>query len=309
MLSTTHRLVPGRRTGITIGNFDGVHRGHQALVRRSLEVCREKGLDCVVVTFWPHPRAFFSGKDMPPLATEAARRTLLGELGIDYLYELPFNRELANLTPEAFLDRYLRPLHLAQLVIGYDFRLGKGRSGDFATLKALGERHGFGVEQVPPVLYGEAPISSTRLRAVIAAGDMATAAAMLGRPHGFSGTVIHGEGRGTGLGFPTANLAVPPVQLPPDGVYATRVRLQERAWAAVTNIGFKPTFGGRERTIESFLIDGDINLYGEDIRLDFLARLRDERRFASAGELAAQIGRDVEQARALAREGALPDGR
>ena len=298
MTTTPLQLSAGRRTGITIGNFDGVHRGHQKLIRRTQAICRAKNLDCVVITFWPHPRAFFSGNPMPPLADMATRRQMMGNLGINYMLELTFTRELASLTTEQFLERYLYPLNLAELVIGYDFRLGKGRSGDFGTLREIGAREGFGVEQVGPLMFGDAPVSSTRLRDIIAAGDMETARAMLGHPHGFSGSVIHGEGRGTGLGFPTANLAIPDVLLPPDGVYATRVRLRGKVWPSVTNIGFKPTFDGRERTIESFLLDCDLNLYGMDIRLDFLARLRDERRFSSSDELVAQIGRDIAQARA-----------
>ncbi len=298
MLTTPVRPANGRRTGVTIGNFDGVHRGHRLLVDRTLEICAERGLDSVAVTFWPHPRALFSGRCMPPLACMQMRRRLLGEAGVDYLLELSFSREIAALSPEEFVTGYLLPLDVDSLVIGYDFCLGRGRSGDYQALAEIGARHGFRVTQVPPLMLGDAPISSTRVRRAIEEGDMATARLMLGRPHSFTGTVVHGQGRGTGLGFPTANLLPPDTLLPPDGVYATRLTHRGVHHPAVSNIGFSPTFGGTRRTIESFILDADINLYEESVELAFLERLRDERRFPSPQELVAQIARDVERARA-----------
>ena len=299
MRTTPVRPANGKKSCVTIGNFDGVHRGHQLLVRETLQHCRKRDLDCVAVTFWPHPRALFSGHKMPPLADLQTRRKLLGGLGVQYLLELTFTREIAALSPEEFYLNYLAPLEMDTLVVGYDFCLGKGRSGDFAALSALGRTHGFAVYQVPPLLLDDRPISSTRIRKAIEEGDMGLASSMLGRPHGLFGLVIHGQGRGTGLGFPTANLQPADVLLPPDGVYATRVTCRDQVYAAVTNIGFTPTFGGRERTIESFLLDRDINLYGQRIQVDFLERLRSEKRFDSVSELTAQIARDVEQGRAI----------
>ncbi|MBQ1844590.1 MAG: bifunctional riboflavin kinase/FAD synthetase [Desulfovibrio sp.] len=298
MVTTPSTLSAGRKAGVTIGNFDGVHLGHQKLVKRTLEVCRQHDLDCVVVTFWPHPRAVFSGQHMPPLADQETRRQLLGQLGVNYLLELAFDMELAKLSPTEFLQKYLYPLNVGELVIGYDFRLGKGRAGDFEVLKQIGLEDGFGVEQVGPLMLGDAPISSTRLRKAIEEGDMALAREMLGRPHGFSGLVVHGEGRGSGLGFPTANVRVPAVLTPPDGVYATCVTHRGQTFPAVTNIGFKPTFGGRERTIESFILDCDRNLYDETIHMGFLGRLRGEKRFAGPKELATQIAQDIKGAHA-----------
>jgi len=296
MVTPPSPLSAGRKAGVTIGNFDGVHLGHQKLVGRTLDVCRQRGLDCVVVTFWPHPRAVFSGSQMPPLADQEMRRQLLGRLGVNYLLELSFDMELAKLSPTEFLQKYLYPLNIGELVIGYDFRLGKGRSGDFEVLKQIGLEDGFGVEQVGPLMLGDSPISSTRLRKAIEDGDMALARKMLGRPHGFSGLVVHGEGRGSGLGFPTANVRVPAVLTPPDGVYATCVTHRGQCFPAVTNIGFNPTFNGKHRSIESFILECDRNLYDETIHMDFLARLRGEKRFAGPGELAEQISRDIKGA-------------
>lgn len=293
------RPADGKATGVTIGNFDGVHRGHRRLIERTLDVCRERGLDCVAVTFWPHPRALFSGMELRPLADLHTRRRLLGALGVHYLYELNFNREMAALSPEEFYLAYLAPLDMKALVVGYDFHLGRNRSGDFDALVELGRAHGFTVERVPPLMDGDAPISSTRIRAAIEAGDLESARRMLGRPHAVTGTVVHGQGRGTGLGFPTANLQADRVLLPPDGVYATRVVHRRVAHAAVTNVGFVPTFNGTGRTIESFLLDCDLNLYHETVRVEFLERLRGERRFESPEALVAQIGRDVERGREI----------
>jgi len=224
------------------------------------------------------------------------RRRLLAKLGVKYLLELTFSREMAALSPLEFLHKYLYPLNLSHLVIGYDFKLGKGRSGDFSTLHQIGLEDGFSVEQVSPLMLGGSPVSSTRLRSIIESGNMQLARTMLGRPHCFTGMVIRGQGRGTGLGFPTANVAVPGVLLPPDGVYATFVTHRGKVYRAVTNIGCNPTFHGSQRTVESFLLDCNLNLYGEEIMLSFLARLRGEHRFSSSAELTAQVKRDIEEA-------------
>ncbi len=281
--------------GVTIGNFDGVHKGHQALIRRTLDVCRQRDLACVLVTFWPHPRLVVSPhKAHAPLTSRERRLELLAGLGVEHV---PFTAELAALTPEEFVRRCLLPLHLRQLVVGYDFSLGRGRSGHADVLRNLGAAWGFEVEQLPPVIVDDAVVSSTRLRDLISRGDVWRAARLLGRCYGFSGEVVHGEGRGGGLGFPTANLLPPETLLPAEGVYAARVRLDETWHQAVTNVGRKPTFGGRDVTVESFLLDTSANLYGRRVRLEFVLRLRGERRFASVEELTRQISEDVAAAR------------
>ena len=273
-----------RATAVTIGNFDGVHQGHQVLIRRALTYSQQFGLDCVVITFWPHPRVLF-GRPHQPLTSRAARMRLLQGLGDLRVLELPFTHELAALSPEEFVRQHLLPLRLKHLVIGHDFTLGRGRSGQPDVLRALGGH----------------VVSSTCLRELIGKGDVATAASLLGHAYGCEGLVVHGEGRGTGLGFPTANIAIPDTMLPAPGVYATRVVVPHlgRTLQAVTNIGRKPTFGDYGLSIESFLLDTDLNLYGSELRLDFVARLRDEKRFDSADALVAQIRTDVARARDL----------
>lgn len=296
--------LPG--TGVTIGNFDGVHKGHQALILRTLHVCREQALECVVLTFWPHPRlVLFPERGHLPLTTREERLELLAGLGVRRVLELPFTRELAALSPEDFVRRCLLPLNLRELVVGYDFSLGRDRSGHADVLRALGARCGFGVEQVPPVIVDDAVVSSTRLRDLIRQGDVWRAARLLGRFYGFAGPVVHGEGRGSGLGFPTANLMPPQALLPAEGVYAARVRVGRRAYQAVTNVGRKPTFGGRELCIESFLLDASENLYGQTVRLEFVARLRGEQRFESAQALTRQITRDVAETRRVLAQATL----
>lgn len=297
-------------SAVTIGNFDGVHLGHQALVRRTLDVCRARGLACVVVTFRPHPRTVLTPeRPHAPLSTRTQRFALLEGLGVRHILELPFTRQLAALPPETFVREYLLPLAPRELVVGHDFTLGRGRSGHPDLLRRIGRELGFGVEQVPAVLADGAPVSSTRLRRCLAEGDVALAHRLLGRPYVLSGTVAHGEGRGAGLGFPTANLDGAATLLPGNGVYATRACCGGRSFDAVTNIGCKPTFGGGRLTVESFLLDTAGDFYGQDLRLEFAARLRGERRFADAGALGRQIGADVAAARRiLAAENGVPSG-
>lgn len=287
-------------TGVTIGNFDGVHLGHQALVQRTLEICAARGLDCVVVTFWPHPRVVLTPEHPhTPLSTRDERFALLEQLGVRHILELPFTQELAALPPETFVRDYLLPLGLRELVVGHDFTLGKGRSGRPELLQHIGQELGFKVEQMPAVLADAAPVSSTRLRRCLVEGDVRLAHRLLGHPYVLSGSVAHGEGRGTGLGFPTANLDGAATLLPGNGVYATRACCGGRRFDAVTNIGYKPTFGGDQLTVESFLLDAEGDFYGQDLNLEFVDRLRGEQRFSDAAALSRQISADVTLARRL----------
>lgn len=286
--------------GVTIGNFDGLHLGHQALIRRTLAVCREDGLTPVVLTFWPHPRlVLFPDQGHMPLCTRQDRLDRLAALGVPQVLELPFDRDLAALDAETFVRRCLLPLHLRRLVVGYDFSLGRNRCGHVEELRRLGAAEGFSVEQLAPVVVDGTVVSSTVLRRLIGRGDVREAAALLGRCYGFSGPVVHGDGRGRGLGFPTANIRYPQVALPARGVYATRVTLEGRAWASVTNVGHKPTFGRNELSVEAFLLEDCPDLYGRTLRLDFVDRLRDERRFADVEDLKTQINADVAAARRI----------
>ncbi|MDR2054678.1 MAG: riboflavin biosynthesis protein RibF [Desulfovibrio sp.] len=297
--SSVEDLLPFSDTGVTIGNFDGVHLGHQALIRRTLEACREKSLEGVLVTFRPHPRCVLASQKHIPLGSREGRMKLLAALGVEKVLELPFTPEMAALSAEEFVRRYLLPLGMRCLVVGYDFSLGKNRSGSAGVLRGLGLQYGFTVEQLAPVLLDDGIVSSTRLRRMIARGDVRGAGRLLGRRYGFSGEVVQGDKRGAGLGYPTANLARPEVLLPGDGVYATFVRHGSRRFPAVTNVGQRPTFGGGYLTVESFLPGVSINLYGRSVFLEFVERLREERRFGSAEHLRAQIALDVERACAL----------
>ena len=286
--------------GITIGNFDGVHKGHQVLVRHTLDVCRQEHMDCVLVTFWPHPRMVVGGgKEHHPLSSREKRLQLLAGLGVEYVLELPFDTAMAALEPESFITRYLMPCNMRRLLMGYDFCLGRGRSGHGQVLAAIGERLGFGVEQLAAVVVDDVIVSSSHLRELIKQGDVAAAARLLGRNYGFSGLVVHGDGRGKGLGFPTANLEPPQTLLPARGVYATRLLVDGRRRPAVTNIGCKPTFAGQALTVESFVLEDVPNLYGRELELEFVARLRDEQKFSDVAALVAQINRDIAQARAI----------
>jgi riboflavin kinase/FMN adenylyltransferase len=280
----TEELAPARR-GVAIGTFDGVHRGHQ----RVLEAARAADLRPAVVTFDPHPRTFF-GNPVELLTTLERRLELLGELGVEEALVLRFDEELAALEPEAFAERVLRPIGAEVVAAGDAFRFGRGRTGDLGVL----ERLGFDVRRVPLV----EDVSSSRVRALLAAGEVGQAATLLGRPPEVEGTVGHGDHRGAALGFPTANLNVPPDLLVPAlGIYAGAA-LGHRA---AISIGTNPHYGGTERRVEAFLLDYEGDLYGQRIVLELWERLRDEAAFDSEADLVAAIDRDVERTRTAVR--------
>ncbi|MEG2173314.1 MAG: bifunctional riboflavin kinase/FAD synthetase [Desulfovibrionaceae bacterium] len=285
-------------TCVTIGNFDGVHMGHRALIQRTCQKAVHNALPCTVLTFWPHPLRVLAGSHAPPLLTSRHQRArLLEQLGVQVCLEMPFDRPLAALSPEDFVRQVLVPLNTRHLIVGYDFSLGKGRMGTADVLEHLGQRYGFAVEQLSPVILQDAVVSSTRIRDLIRQGEVWEARTLLGRFHSINGTVIHGHGRGEGLGFPTANLPATEVLLPRQGVYATWVSVQGVPHAAVTNVGINPTFDGNNISVESFLLDTNINLYEQDIKVSFALRLRDEIRFPNPAALCARIKQDVILAR------------
>lgn len=285
---------------ITIGNFDGVHRGHQSLIDLTANVARQRQQRLKIITFWPHPRTLIRGKDAhQPLTTREKRLQLLTASGVEDIVEVPFTQELMRLSPEEFICQHLLPLGIKSLVIGHDFTLGRDRQGNAKELAQLAHKFDFDLIQAPPFCLDGLPISSTRLRKALIVGDVGIAAAMLGRWHLVCGEVTHGAGRGAQLGFPTANISSPEVMLPANGVYATFVRSENQIWPAVTNIGCNPTFAAHSLTVESFLLDADVNLYGRTICIDFVARLREERKFPSQQALVAQITADIAQARAI----------
>ena len=301
--SSTERMPaidPARGCCVTIGNFDGVHKGHQTLISHARDFARKVGMPCVVVTFWPHPRLVL-GREHVPVMTRAARLEAIQALRPDYIWEIPFNRLVAALSPEEFLKRYLTPLSMRRLVVGSDFSLGKGRAGQPAVLQGLGRAYGYTMEQLAPVMEKGSVVSSSRIRHFVEQGGVDVAARMLGRLHFCDGDIVRGDGRGAGLGFPTANMDLPETLLPPRGVYASRLSVDGACYEAVTNLGSNPTFGGRKVSVESFALDapGDMDLYGRRARVHFVKQLRRETRFSGPEELAAQIARDVEQARGI----------
>jgi riboflavin kinase/FMN adenylyltransferase len=289
---------------LTLGNFDGVHLGHQAIISRAVARARELGGQAVALTFEPHPLAVLAPARAPALLqTLHDRLVLMRELGIDVAVLQRFTLRFARLAPEEFVEDFLlRYLDLRHVVVGYNVSFGRNRAGTGDTLRALGARHGFAVDVVGPVRAPGDPenehVSSTRLRDVIARGDLTAARRLLGRPYALRGRVVVGDRRGRTLGFPTANLHVRPgLLLPPDGVYAVIVDAAGGRHAGVLNIGMRPTFAGRRRTIEAHLLDFDGDLYRQWLVVRFVARLRGEMTFAGPDALRAAIAADVAQAR------------
>jgi riboflavin kinase / FMN adenylyltransferase len=294
---------------LTIGNFDGVHLGHVRLLDAVDSVAQQLEAESALLTFDPHPRFVLDPAHCPQsLTTLSEKRDLLAARGLDRLVVLGFTREVSTWRAEQFGDMLLAAFDMRALVVGHDFALGHKRQGDVAFLRDYGERHGFPVEQVEAVRVGDQAVSSSRIRSLVADGDVLAAAALLGRPYFMDATVEHGEEVGRHLGFPTANLSITAEKcLPAPGVYAMWVRVDGDWHAAATNVGYRPTFGGDRLTVEAFLLDFSGDLYSREVRAVFVERLREERAYPSADELVAQIGKDVEQVRTLLSTAMAPD--
>jgi riboflavin kinase / FMN adenylyltransferase len=297
------------RCVVTIGVFDGVHRGHQHVIARAVEIARARNLPVVVVTFDPHPDEVLRPGPHPPYLTTLRRLAeLLAGLGVAALCVLPFTPEFSRLSPDEFVRAVLSErLHAAAVVVGEDFRFGYRAAGDVPLLAQLGEKYDFTVEGVPLLVVDSVTISSTYIRERLAAGDVAGAAAVLGRPHRVEGVVVRGHMRGRALGFPTANLETPPhAATPADGVYAGWLisldadGAETDRWPAAISVGTNPTFGDGDRTVEAYALDrDDLDLYGARAAIEFAARLRGTERFDSVDALVDQMREDVIQARAL----------
>ncbi len=290
------------RAVLTLGNFDGVHLGHQAIVRRAAETAARLDGSAVALTFHPHPLAVLAPERAPllihPLRERLAR---IAALGAAIIVVQRFTPAFAALDPEAFVrDFLLRHLEVAHVVVGYNVNFGRGRAGTVETLRALGARYGFAVDEVGPVTVDGERVSSTALRNALAAGDVRRTARLLGRPYALRGRVVVGEQRGRTLGFPTANLHCRAgLVLPADGVYAARVQVDGVARGGVVNVGMRPTFGERRRTVEAHLFDFSGDLYGRWATVEMIERLRGERKFPDARALARAIAEDVARARVL----------
>jgi riboflavin kinase/FMN adenylyltransferase len=299
--------LPGGST-VTVGSFDGVHLGHQAVLREIADRAGAAGRASVLVTFEPHPLEVVNPRAAPPLLTTGPeRREFLAQTPLDYVLFLRFDRRLAAYSPEEFVRRVLLGrCGMRELVIGHDHGFGRGRSGDVDTLRRLGAEDGFEVDVVAAVDVGDQHVSSSRIRRAVAGGDLETAARMLGRPYSVSGQVGQGERRGRLLGVPTINLTdVPPQKLlPPDGVYAVRIEWRGGRAGGMLNQGPRPTFDDGRRSLEAHLFGFEGDLYGEWVRIEWVERLRDVKRFASVEQLQQQLDRD--RSRALAVLGGTP---
>ena len=287
---------------LTIGNFDGVHRGHQALLAKLTAKSQATGLPSAVLTFEPHPREYFTHENRPIRLTSLREKILrIADQGVDRLYIGRFNARFAALTAEQFIeDILIRGLCARHLMIGDDFRFGKGRQGDFAMLEAAGQSVGFSVEAMHTLVHEGERVSSSAVRAALAEGDMPHAARLLGRPYSISGRVMHGDKIGRSIGFPTANIQLKHRSPPLMGIYTVSVEgLADTPWPGVASVGVRPTINDAGRpTLEVHLFDWTAECYGAHLKVNFLAKQRDEERYDTLDALTAQIARDADQARA-----------
>jgi riboflavin kinase/FMN adenylyltransferase len=300
------------RPAVTVGNFDGVHRGHQALVAQAVADARASAGTAVVLTFDPHPSRVLAPERAPAtIMTLEQKAERLARMGVDRVAVLPFTPSLAAQPAPEFAQRVLHDaLQATTVVVGAGFRFGRGRAGDVALLRRLGRSLGFGVHGMRPVFHQGAPISSSRVREALARGDVEGAAEMMGRPFAIDGTVVRGVGRGRTIGVATANIAPVNETLPGNGVYACWIRVggpEGRIRPAVANVGRRPTFGGAETTVEAHVLDVDEDFYGQPARLAFQARLRPEQAFSGAEALVAQIQKDIERGRVALGAAGIPD--
>jgi riboflavin kinase/FMN adenylyltransferase len=289
-----------RTSWLTIGVFDGVHRGHQQIIRQLIASARQDGAPAVVLTFWPHPARVLGGGQVKCLTMPDERAELLSLFDVNTIVTHVFDATVANMSAREFMARLKDHLGLKHLLIGYDFALGKGREGNAARLAKIGRELNYTVEVVGAVSDESGVISSTEIRKLVAVGDVTEAAKLLGHNYSLHGPVVQGDGRGRKIEFPTANIEYPAEKLiPSNGIYVGRARVGGSEYAAAVNVGVRPTFhdeAGRP-IVEAYLLDFDGDLYGRDIRLEFVARLRDELKFPSVEALVEQMHRDVAQTR------------
>jgi riboflavin kinase/FMN adenylyltransferase len=292
------------RCVVTIGVFDGVHRGHQALIGHALRRARDLGLPLVLVTFDPHPSEVVRPGSHPPVLTPVARKAeIVEDLGVDAFCVLPFNTEFSRMPPDEFVHVVLvERLHAAAVVVGQNFRFGHKAAGDLDQLRTLGSKFGFSTEGVGMLRDDDVTLSSTFVRSSIDAGEVGQAAKALGRPHRIDGIVVRGEGRGRQLGYPTANVHTDRhVAIPADGIYAGWAVLRRKRLQAAISVGTNPTFEGKQRTVEAFILDFDEDIYGVELGVEFVERIRGMEKFDSVDALVEQMGVDVERTREMLR--------
>lgn len=294
-------IAPQRETLLSIGVFDGVHAGHRYLLERLRLQAAEKSLLSAVVTFKPHPQSVLHPhSQIPWLSDVEDRAKSLQELGIDLVAVLTFTLEVARLSAREFMSFVKKYLRMRGIMVGPDFALGRGREGSIDLLRALGLELEFSVETIPPYTIDGEVVSSTLIRRALAEGDTRRAHRLMGRHFSIRGRVITSDKRGRVLGFPTANLEIKPEQaVPGNGIYATITRIDGEQFASATSIGTRPTFGGGNKTVETYLLNYEGDLYGREMRVEFVERLRDEQRFLSPDALKAQIEKDVREVQAI----------
>ena len=286
---------------LALGNFDGLHRGHQKIIERVKRGAAEHGGTPMAMTFDPHPpRVVRPDKAPPLLMTKAQKLDALDRSGIRCVAVVRFTRELSEWDPETFVRTVLVDwLHVSEVWVGANFLFGHDRTGNFSLLRTLGQRYGFKADKIDPVRYKDFVVSSTRIRRLVSEGRVDEAAALLGHGYYVDGTIVEGRRRGREIGFPTANLHTDNELLPPHGVYATTMTIDGIVHAGLTNVGIRPTFGETQTTVETFLLEYAGDLYGRSVRLDFVLRLRDERRFEDVDALRTQIEADQRRAERL----------
>jgi riboflavin kinase/FMN adenylyltransferase len=292
---------------VTIGSFDGVHLGHQAIIRRLVEGAHSQDLPAVAITFFPHPSKVLRGNGAPfYLTTPEERAEFLAGLNLDVVITLRFDKELAAFSADQFMGLLASHLGLKRLLVGHDFALGRGREGNFAVLENLGLKYGYGIEGLAPLTVNGELVSSSRIRELVGQGNISLAAAYLGRFYSVQGIVVPGDGRGRTIGIPTANLEIWHERLlPANGVYATLAQVNGVNYPSVTNVGVRPTFENQspQPRVETHLLDFKQDLYGMNLNLEFMQYLRPEQRFASVQALIEQIRVDIEHAREVVSDG------
>lgn len=283
-------------TAVTLGNFDGIHLGHQKLIETIKN--NKNGYKTVVFSFYPHPVAFFGQKgEFKTMLDPKEKSFIIGNMGVDYLIQHPFTLEFSALSPEEFVDYIIEKVNCKMLVVGENYNFGKGRAGNYETLKTLGEARGIEVIAIPSVSYGYMRVSSTRIRGLIDCGRISEVIPMLRKPYFIISTVVEGEKRGRKMNFPTINL-IPPKEklLPADGVYISLVNVKGKVYRGITNVGNNPTFDSSIRTVETHIIDFDEEIYGTEVLVGFYQWIRTEQKFSNMDELKRQLKRDKETA-------------
>ncbi len=287
---------PENGTCVTIGNFDGVHKGHQKLICSTCQKAKANGLKSVVVTFDPHPLRVLVNSKTPPFITLTSQKLeLIAQHNPDIILALNFTHDIAALTPEEFINKFLlEPMNMKEMVVGYDYALGKGRSGNYEILAELGNKYGYGIERLEPVIINDAVVSSSRIRDLVQEGNVWDVRPLLGRFYQVRGEVVHGMNRGGRLlGFPTANIKLDDELFPKKGVYAIRVEVDGQVLPGVANIGKNPTFGNDALSVEAHILNFSQDIYGKQIRVHFIQRIRSERKFNGLDELKERISIDI----------------